>query len=454
MNDLFLPNGYHLPSGHKVTKKIQSGIGWQIFVTSNDSRVLVITEELVNNNFDNGILPRKVFTTCYIGGEIFYLHESEPRYELSHIKYSNVPKDFSEAKAFAHAFRATRNLASDLDLSDAIYIEKFSRLLVVGTDTTAPKSDELVLGKWLTGGVGLSATNTDRIKSLSGINDLRLLHEILLDSGVIKETISVVEIEKPPLKEFRLVGRNQLEHFLIEHVVDIIENPSFYASLGINFPTPFILHGPPGCGKTYAVEQLIDYLKLPSYHIESSTVGSPYIHETSRKISEIFEGAINNSPAVIVIDEMESFVSSRSHGDIGLHRVEEVNEFLRLIPKAIANNVLIIGMTNQLDMLDSAVTRRGRFDFCIEVKTPTKSEIEELFDHLVLNFPCDLEQCTENIYNGLYGRQPSDVVFVVKEAGRIAARRRNNLLTAECFLMAIEKLPRLDHKKKNKIGFI
>ncbi|MCS0083866.1 ATP-binding protein, partial [Vibrio alginolyticus] len=125
-----------------------------------------------------------------------------------------------------------------------------------------------------------------------------------------------------------------------------------------------------------------------------------------------------------------------------------------LIPKAIANNVLIIGMTNQLDMLDSAVTRRGRFDFCIEVKTPTRNEIEELFDHLVLNFPCDLEQCTENIYNGLYGRQPSDVVFVVKEAGRIAARRRNNLLTSECFLMAIEKLPRLDNKKKNKIGFI
>ncbi|WP_089138974.1 ATP-binding protein [Vibrio rumoiensis] len=450
MNELYLPSGYNLPSGHKVTKKLQSGVGWQIFVTSNKSRLLVITGQLVRNNFNNDILSEKSFTSCYIGKELLYLYESEPRYELSHIKYSNVPKDFSEAISFAYAFDATRKIISEIDLSNSIYIEKLSRLLVIGEFTKVTITDDLVLGRWLSGGVSLSAKNIERIKSLSGIGDIGLLNEILLKSGVVKESISLAERDN----NFHLIGRSQLQQFLIDHVIDIIENPIFYDKLDIDFPTPFILYGPPGCGKTYAIEQLINYLSLPCFYIESSTVGSPYIHETSRRIAEVFGDAIKQSPSVIVIDEMESFVSCRSNVDAGQYHVEEVNEFLRLIPKAIDNKVLIIGMTNQLNIIDSAIIRKGRFDFCIEVNTPTKREIEELFDHLVFSLPCDLEQGKGDIYDGLYGRQPSDVDFVVKEAKRIAARRRCSLLTTDCFIMAIDKLPELNGKNNNKIGFI
>ena len=81
------------------------------------------------------------------------------------------------------------------------------------------------------------------------------------------------------------------------------------------------------------------------------------------------------SPAIVVIDEIDAFLAARDGHGAGQHRVEEVAEFLRSIPKAADNKVLVIGMTNRLDSLDPAVVRRGRFDHIIEVGMPTELEV-------------------------------------------------------------------------------
>ena len=49
--------------------------------------------------------------------------------------------------------------------------------------------------------------------------------------------------------------------------------------MGISFPGATILHGPPGCGKTYAVEMLAEYLGWKRFDIDSSTIASSYIHD-------------------------------------------------------------------------------------------------------------------------------------------------------------------------------
>ena len=87
-------------------------------------------------------------------------------------------------------------------------------------------------------------------------------------------------------KEFKLRGRPFLEEFFQEHIIDIIANEERYKNLGVTFPSAIVLHGPPGCGKTFAIERLVEFLDWPVYPIDSSSIGSPYIHETSRKVSE------------------------------------------------------------------------------------------------------------------------------------------------------------------------
>jgi SpoVK/Ycf46/Vps4 family AAA+-type ATPase len=51
-------------------------------------------------------------------------------------------------------------------------------------------------------------------------------------------------------------------------------------------------------------------------------IASPFIHETSRKISQIFDNALKSAPSVLVIDEMEAFLADREIG-WGHNRVEE-----------------------------------------------------------------------------------------------------------------------------------
>jgi SpoVK/Ycf46/Vps4 family AAA+-type ATPase len=82
------------------------------------------------------------------------------------------------------------------------------------------------------------------------------------------------------------------DQFFNEHVLDIVRNKERYGALGIEFPAATALHGPLGCGKTFAVEQLFEYLGWPSVQLDASTLASPFIHETSRKVSEMLEKAM------------------------------------------------------------------------------------------------------------------------------------------------------------------
>ena len=125
---------------------------------------------------------------------------------------------------------------------------------------------------------------------------------------------------RPP---FRLPGRPALEAFLNEHVIHVIENAEQCRAFGIDFPAAVVLHGPPGCGKTFVVERLGHHLDWPVFPIDSSSVASPYLHETSKKVGEVFDQARDGAPSLVVIDEMESHLSDRQiHSSTGLHHRE------------------------------------------------------------------------------------------------------------------------------------
>src|SRR3546814_9307851 len=94
--------------------------------------------------------------------------------------------------------------------------------------------------------------------------------------------------------------------------------------------------------QTCALPILVEHLDWPFFSIDSGSIGSPFIHETGKKIAEAFEQAVKVSPAVVVIDEIDAFLAARDSSAGGQHRVEEVAEFLRSIPKAAENKVLVI----------------------------------------------------------------------------------------------------------------
>ena len=483
--DMWLPKGYELPDGSKIRSLHYSGDEWQIFDTNGSNNILLTRPELVQKWCDYGFLDESLFGNISFGSESFRSLSSHKKYALAPVQDGKSPESKVDALAFAFALKGSRKLSGDVSFHDAVYVEQYSRLLPAWT-LTPHIDDEVVLGIWLTGGVVVSTESYRRLSSLTGWMPAGDLAEIVKAAGfsvpagaallatrkpalqskadataaIAKE--AVIEPEQPQTprgpaeaKMFRLPGRPQLEEFFNEHVIDIIFNSEKYQALGIDFPSAIVLHGPPGCGKTFAVERLVEFIDWPSYSIDSNSIGSPYIHETSKKIAEVFDKAIDGAPSVIVIDEMESFLSDRRSGNSsGLHHVEEVAEFLRRIPEAIKNKVLIIAMTNLIEMIDPAILRRGRFDHIIEVGMPSREEVASLVDSLLSKLPKAEDLNVDNILDALTGKALSDSAFVIREAARLAAKAGKTQLEQDNIEAALDSLPKDQEKKSRRIGFV
>lgn len=482
--DLWLPKGYALIDGSKIRSLLFSGNDWQIFETNGSSNILLIRPKLAQKWNEAGFLDESILGKVEFGNILFRSLISPIKYALIPVENGKSPDSKVDALAFSFALKESRKLSKDASYHDAIYVEQYSRLLPTWT-LTPYVEDEVVLGTWITGGVVISTDSFRRLTKLTGWMPAGDLAEIVKAAGFkvppdaeypakhkpshqsktdenINRDVATIEREQPQLldntveaKVFNLPGRPHLEEFFNEHIIDIIFNAEKYYAMGIEFPPAIVLHGPPGCGKTFAVERLIEFIDWPSYSIDSHSVGSPYIHETSKKISEVLDKAIESAPSVVVIDEMEAFLSDRrAGGTSGLYHVEEVAEFLRRIPEAINSKVLIIAMTNQIDMIDPAILRRGRFDHIIEVGMPSRIEVVSLIDSLLSKLPKANNLIMDKILDALTGKPLSDSAFVIREAARLAAKNGKTQIDQESIDIALDSLPDDQKKKNSHIGFV
>lgn len=328
------------------------------------------------------------------------------------------PSDRHEAAAVAEALRRSRREMPEAPLGTAILVERLNRVLPISGADDGGLSDDEVLGRYLSG-VPVSCHATRRITALSPWISEEDLRAIVAAAGFTANATAPVPVGSTKL-QFSLPGRPTLERIFREHVIDIVQNEARYRSLGVFFPSAIVLHGPPGCGKTFAVEALVNYLDWPCYHIDSTSIGSPYIHETGRKIGAVFNEAADHAPSVVVIDEMDAFLAERGAGSD--HRTEEVAEFLRRLPEAQKNRVLVIGMTNRPEAIDRAILRRGRFDHVVNVEPPTELEVTAVIEHELAKRPKAEGLALGAYARALIGRPLSDAAFLVREAARLAAR--------------------------------
>lgn len=456
----WIPARHLLPNGEVCGSLLASGEHWQIYWVGPTSRLLVAERGLVARWVDARLLERDLLFQVTVECDEFDAILSANRVLCAVTAYPS-PSTKAEAMSFAASIRESRELIGDTSLHDAIYVDQFGRLLPTYT-VSEGLTDAEVLGRWLTGGVEISAISLRRLSALVSWLDAASVREIVECAGVKVTPVAVTAVEsglgrggenrqagdRPP---FELPGRRALQRFFVERIIKVLSAPASYERFGVGFPAPVVLHGPPGCGKTYAVERLVEYLDLPLFSIDSASVASPYIHETSRKVAEVFETAAKSAPAVVVIDEMDAYLPQR--GGEQASRVEEVTEFLRQISKAPGNQVLVLGMTNRLETIDVAVRRRGRFEHEIEVGAPSMDEVKESLAALLAPVPTDEKLDLRRAISALSGRPMSDIAFLVKEAAQLAARAKKRVLDQECLDRAIGGLPSADTRSSRRIGF-
>lgn len=471
--DPWFPRGFSPTPGTVLGRCVLAEDHWQIYDTANSGRLLAAQMSLGEKWLQQEILSGDELVRFGFGSQEYFLVQGGRDYRLEPVEDSEVPSDFTDCQAFVSSVAETRKIGVEAGLHDAIYVERLSRLLPCYSP--APEVDDATLvGYWITGGVPVSLLSTRRMRSLapwltakhigklSGILSLAELEPEAEGGGAVEDAkvpprkrVAPVDVDAP-LANFSLPGRPALEAFFNEHVIDLLRHEERYKALGISFPGAVMLHGPPGCGKTFAVEKLVEHLDWPFFSIDSGSIGSPYIHETGKKIAETFEQASKVSPSVVVLDEIDAFLAARDSSAGGQHRVEEVAEFLRSIPKAAENRVLVIGMTNRLDSLDPAAVRRGRFDHIIEVGMPSEVEVHSLLTSTLAKIPCGEDIDVVGLSKTLAGRPLSDVAFIVREACRLAAKSGADKVGKSHIAQAVSTAPSRApvEPKMRKIGFL
>lgn len=457
--------GFKLEDNIFVGKNIGIGKNWQLYKTNDEQYVLFADPALISKWDSDSLLSSSLFSQVDgENGSLEYLLSGSGNL-ISSVELGPFPENYKQARTFAKAMASAREKGIKLSFADGLFIEKYGSLLPTYTEELI--ADDYVLGSFLTAGVNTSVFDADKFVRFMSWLSPDAIADILKASNLeIPKQIVIQEKKLSPEVEssrsdnntkdnrFKLPGRPELESFFNEHIVDVILNAEKYKRMGIDFPSAVILHGLPGSGKTFAVERLAEFLGWPTYRIDSGTIGSSYIHETSKKIADIFDSAIENAPSIMIVDEMEAFLTDRGASAVtGTHHLEEVAEFLRKIPEATSKHVLIFAMTNMIDSIDPAILRRGRFDHIIEVKMPSKKDVAMLLQKEFQRLPISVDVSIEDLAELLQGHPMSDVSYVIKEAGRLAAKTDSEYITQDIFLTACNSLPHSEEKPKRKIGF-
>jgi len=153
------------------------------------------------------------------------------------------------------------------------------------------------------------------------------------------------------------------------------------ADLGINHVRGIILHGPPGTGKTLIARQIGTILNCKEPKIVNGpSLLNKYVGESEENVRKLFADAIADTSGsklhLIICDEFDAIARKRGSGSSTSSDVNDkiVNQFLSMIdgPNAL-NNILLICMTNRIDLIDEALLRPGRLELQIEINLPDET---------------------------------------------------------------------------------
>ena len=152
---------------------------------------------------------------------------------------------------------------------------------------------------------------------------------------------------------------------------------------------------------------------------------SKWVGESEKGVREIFRKARQAAPCIIFFDEVDSLVPKRGSGDSGSHVTENVvSQILTEIDGLEElNNVLIIGATNRLDIVDEALLRPGRFDRIIEVPKPDAKGREHILKIHTKKKPLDEEIDLKKIVELTDGFSGADLAAVANQAAIAALKR-------------------------------
>ena len=234
-----------------------------------------------------------------------------------------------------------------------------------------------------------------------------------------------VQVQIPDVNWDDVGGLEELKDELREAVEWPIKHKEAYDYVNVESPKGILLHGPPGTGKTLIAKALAKMTESNFISIKGPELLSKWVGESEKGVREIFRKARQAAPCIIFLDEVDSLVPRRGNGNSDSHVTENtVSQILTEIDGLEElHNVLIIGATNRLDIVDEALLRPGRFDRIIEVGNPDSKGRNHILEIHTKKKPLGTDVNIKKLVELTDGFSGAEIAAITNRAALVALKR-------------------------------
>ncbi|HET9739317.1 MAG TPA: AAA family ATPase [Solirubrobacteraceae bacterium] len=226
----------------------------------------------------------------------------------------------------------------------------------------------------------------------------------------------------------------------LREVVEFLQDPERFRRLGAKVPKGILLHGPPGTGKTLLAKAVAHESGAHFFSQSAAAFVEMFAGLGAARIRRLFAIAREHRPAIIFIDEIDAVGGERG-ADNNSEREQTLNQLLvEMDGFSTSGDLVVIAASNQLEKLDAALLRPGRFDRQVFVSPPDVAGREAILRVHTRDKPlgadCDLPMIARQS-SGFTG---ADLANICNEAAIFAARDRRTAIEHMDFDHAVERV--------------
>ena len=244
---------------------------------------------------------------------------------------------------------------------------------------------------------------------------------------------------KPKTTFVDVAGLDEVKEELFE-IVDFMKNPDKYKKMGAKIPKGVLFYGPPGTGKTLLASAVAGETNSSFFNVTGSEFVEKYVGVGAKRVRTLFEKARKEAPSIIFIDEIDA-IGAKRHLESNNEKDQTLNQLLvEMDGFNKDSNVIIVGATNRLDLLDEALLRPGRFDRHIHIGSPNFHTRHEILKVHTNNKPLDPSVDLELLAKKTHGFNGAHLSNIANEAAIFAVRDNSPIITAVHFDKALERV--------------
>jgi len=244
-------------------------------------------------------------------------------------------------------------------------------------------------------------------------------------------------VEVARVKWDEVGGLYEAKRILHDNLIYGIKDPDGFASMGVKPPRGALLYGPPGCGKTLIAKALATESSANIIVVRGPEVLSKWVGESEKAIREIFRKAKASSPCIVVFDELDSLARPRGGEEDGSGNERVLSQILTEMDDSGSAGVVIIGITNRPDLIDTSLLRPGRLDLIVYVGPPDDQARLEILQIMTKPMPLAPDTDLKEIAQTTKNFSGADLAALCREAAINAMRSKSNKVTNSHFVGAM-----------------